>query len=224
MTDVTTRESDLLGLLKEQYEEKGYAFYEYPEDRLLPSELRGFRPDGLAIKGDQRILLELKSRGMTESKPSTVELARILEAMPNWSLRLIVADQLAPDLAKPLTPDFPSLLNAKETADRLSQAGFVKPAFISLWSLLEAIARYRSEQIGGPFPGSRLMPRTVISFLDDQELVPATKARELRELISLRNRIVHGDLDSDVSQEQLDLLVDAADHAIGKLQAANPRS
>lgn len=219
MTDTLAKERDLLGLLKEQYEAEGYSFYEYPEDRLLPPELRKLHPDALAIRDGERVIVEVKPRGGSASE-ATLALARAIERMPNWTFRLIVADQLAADLPSPAAPDLKALQREYETAEQLALSGFNKAAFISLWSFLEALARFAAERENKDKPPARLLPKTTISYLEDEDLIAEEKARELRDLIALRNRIVHGDLEAEVEPRALNAIKAAGNEALAKLRAA----
>src|SRR5277367_4553486 len=72
-----------------EYRKRGYEVVDQPRGDSLPPFLRGFAPDLIAMKDDDRAVVEIKTaeglRGSNEIK----ELAAVIEAHAGWRFELI---------------------------------------------------------------------------------------------------------------------------------------
>ena len=173
----------------EEYRSKGYEVTLAPKLDFLP----GMTPDLLASRGDERIVVEVKSRTSLSADRRVAELARIIEDKPGWSFDLVL-------VAEPEKLDSPEgarsfereqILRRSEAAEDLLEADMAEVAFIVAWSACEASIRSQVAEQGVPDRGV-----TASLFLLDQAVFEGVLSRSeykyLTGLLPYRNAIVHG--------------------------------
>ena len=69
------RERQRARAIAEEYRSKGYEVIEQPSPEQLPAFLAGYHPDVLVQRGDEAIIVEVKSRSSLVKDPQTKELA-----------------------------------------------------------------------------------------------------------------------------------------------------
>ena len=77
-------------VIAEEYRRRGYEVVEEPSQEQLPDFLSGYHPDLLIRKGDEAIVVEVKSRTSLAKETQVRELARLLRTKPGWNFELIV--------------------------------------------------------------------------------------------------------------------------------------
>jgi REase_AHJR-like len=170
MQGTTPLERQRVRALVEEYRSKGYEVIEMPSPEQLPDFLTGYRPDLLIRKGDETIVVEVKSRASLGKDPQIRELARLLSSKPNWNFELVVVreeEQLsAPEGTRPF--DREDILRGNEDSPQQA-AGYPremhpdeKPRFLKLFPLSgNSIASYgesvRLKRLKGFL--SRALPR-----------------------------------------------------------------
>jgi uncharacterized protein YutE (UPF0331/DUF86 family) len=204
MVEPRVRETRLLDLLGQRYEERGYAFFKYPPREMLPEFLRDYMPDAIALGPKDNVVIEIKSgKGEKNAK----QVARLFKEQEDWRLDLVFADDVyASD------PVFPS--PAREMIDaaiiqarKLEANGFMHAALVIAWSALEAAARFYEEQSQHRSKSTQ----SLVEFLEREGLVDFETSKELRFVGDLRNRLVHGDLAADVPEKALSLVLHSAE-------------
>jgi hypothetical protein len=204
MVEPRIRESRLLDLLGQRYEERGYAFFKYPPREMLPEFLRDYMPDAIALGPKDNVVIEVKSgRGERNAK----QIAGLFKEQEDWRLDLVFADDVnASD------PIFPSPARdvidaAIAQAKKLETNGYVQAALVIAWSALEAAARLYDEQKQHRSKSTQ----TLVEFLEREGLVDFKTSKELRSIGELRNRLVHGDLTAEVPEGALSLVLCSAE-------------
>ena len=91
--------AELTRQVAEDYRSKGYEVSLQPGPDQLPPSLAGYRPDFVARKGDETVVVEIKSRPTSRREPPLESLAKAVRALPGWRLELVLAE---PDIAFPL--------------------------------------------------------------------------------------------------------------------------
>src|SRR5205809_4564159 len=91
--------------IAEEYRSKGYEVIEGPAPEQLPDFLSGYKPDLLIRKGDEAVVVKVKSRSSLAKDPQVRDLARLLQAKPGWNFELVVVGEgeklSAPEGARP---------------------------------------------------------------------------------------------------------------------------
>ena len=141
-----------------------------------------------SLHTDQAKLREIQSR---------------LQSQPGWALRLIWSSvgERARGLQKTPASIISGTIGEIET---LIEQGHLKPAFLLAWASLEASGRALApENLAKPQTPARLIEqlgRIGALSLDD--------ADTLRELVSKRNRLVHGELRTDIRRKDVVAIAD----------------
>jgi hypothetical protein len=205
MEAVTSPERQRARALAEEYRSRGYQVIEEPSPAQLPDFLSGYRPDLLVRKGDETIIVAIKSRSSLAKDPQTRDLARLLQTKPNWNFELVMVGEgeqfSAPEGARPFARD--DILRGIEEAESLVASGFSAAALLLAWSTLEATLRLLTEKEG------IVLDRSSPLYILKQAVINGVISRDdynfLANVVKYRNALVHGfkpiDLDITLVKE-----------------------
>lgn len=183
----------MLERLRESYEQDGYAFFSQPSSDLLPRFLSGFRPDAIALKGDEKLIIEVKTSERPQWSTTLKRLSEAMKGHPEWQLRLHAYQPETDDIQAIQSPD-PALLRERiQELEALLDSGHARAAQLLSWSILEAIVR-GIMATRGLNPGARLSRRGIVQFLEMDGLITDEDIPTLRRQAALGDRIAHGDL------------------------------
>ncbi len=205
-TSFGDQEAAVLERLRERYALAGYAFVTSVGEMQLPASFGKYVPDAVASRGGERIAIEVKLARSPRSQSMPLTMLRdIVEQSPGWrfSVAYINADDAETDGIAPA--DARSIKKRLAEIDKLRKSGFLRPALIMAWPLLEAIAHGLSERRDI----RPLKPGTVVQSLTMEGHVSASDGARLRELIKLRNQIIHGNLNAEPTGEDVDFILAA---------------
>lgn len=171
-----------------EYRSRGYDVVVEPEPGQLPEALSRFRPDFVARKADEVVVVEVKSRGSL-TDPELQELAKAVRAQPGWRFELIV---LKPELGPPGT----KLWNADDVANSLRQVEAIlgsdhrEAALLLAWSAAEATLRLLADK-------ERLLLERddalyLLKLLATRAVITREQHDLLWEVLQLRNAVAHG--------------------------------
>ncbi|MYB59253.1 MAG: hypothetical protein F4X51_23005 [Gemmatimonadetes bacterium] len=87
MADLTAHESESQRVEKvgQVYRDKDYVVLIEPQGDQLPDFLQAFRPDLIAHKGDEHIVVEVRTRGQVSDFPQVNELAKVVRNEVGWN-------------------------------------------------------------------------------------------------------------------------------------------
>jgi hypothetical protein len=184
---------------------RGYEVIEEPSPEQLPDFLAGYHPDLLIRRGDNAIIVEVKSRSSLAKDPQIRELARLLQTKPHWDFELVVVGEgeqfSAPEGARPFARD--DILQGIEEAERLVASGFSAAALLLAWSSLEATVRLLIEAEGIVL--HRLSPIYILKQAVINGVISRADYNFLANVVKYRNALVHGfkpfDLDFTLIKE-----------------------
>ena len=178
--------------IAEEYRSKGYDVIVKPSGPDLPPFLGDQHPDLIARRGDERLVIELKSPSSKTAPEKVRGLAEKIEREPGWKFVLI-----APSPAEELLPggQLP-LLSAPEVEQRLRQASRLlgsdqqEAAILLAWAAVEGQLRglARQEEIALPRPDTPTLLRQLVSL----GLVDREQHRMLNEAYKARSAVAHG--------------------------------
>jgi Holliday junction resolvase len=85
-TPTANLERERLLQLAEEYRDKGYEISFHPNPEDLPDFLRNYRPDMIVRRGDEAVIIEVKSRRSlnSSSRQYLQNLAQSVEQHPGW--------------------------------------------------------------------------------------------------------------------------------------------
>ena len=188
--------------LTRSYTEQGFAVKAEPETRDLPFDLGGYVPDLLVEKGDQHLLVEVKSAGIPLSADRLQALAATIRQHAGWRFLLVTADDVAAGLLPDSVGELVSgqaLTERARRAEHLLSLGETDAAFLMLWSALEALLRQHATQVALPI--ERLPTAALLDYLYSQGELTFEQFEQAQAALQVRNRLVHGYEATETSRE-----------------------
>jgi hypothetical protein len=201
-----------------RYRKQGYRVSVEPRADQLPAFLRGLKPDLVAEKDGDRVVVEVKTRPTLRGSNELVELSERVAREKGWRFELIVSNPAGgTSFAKPVIAELISTSVAR--LDAVSKAGFPDVAIVYLVSVAEALARDLGMRLQIPiekedFPA--LLRELVYRGAIDHALFHG-----LEQLYSLRNAVLHGEgSKARLSKKELSRTLEDLRSAIGEADAA----
>jgi uncharacterized protein YutE (UPF0331/DUF86 family) len=179
----------------------GFDVFLAPANGLLPAFLGNLRPDAIATKGDQGVVVEVVTRPNSEAS-KTQQIREALSEHKNWQLRVLLLNASEPQTNLPVQT-LERLKKSLNEIERLKSSGLKGPALLVGWATFEALARVLlSGRFTKPQPAKRLVDQLV-----EEGFLTPDEADRLRDLAEKRNRLTHGALDVAASRRDLDFFV-----------------
>jgi hypothetical protein len=192
METATSPERQRARALAEEYRSRGYEVIEKPSPAQLPDFLSGYHPDLLVRKGDETIVVEVKSRSSLAKDAQIRDLAQLLQTKPHWNFELVVVGEgeriSAPEGARPFERD--DILRGIAAAEKLLDAGFSEAALLLAWSTSEATVRRLIEEEGIVL--DHLNPPYILKQAVINGVITRDEYNFLTHVIKYRNALVHG--------------------------------
>ena len=192
MDDTNALERQRARAIAEEYRDRSYEVIEEPSPEQLPAFLSGYRPDLLLRKGDESILVEVKTRATLAKDPHVRELAELLQKEPGWRFELVVIPEggklSVPEGARPFARE--DVIQSAVMAESLLDEGFSEAGLLLAWSALEAAVRILTED------ERVLLDRHDPHYVVNQALADGVISRDeynlLTNAMKYRNALVHG--------------------------------
>lgn len=182
----TRLERELVEQIARELVSDGYEVRVEPGPGFLPGKLARFRPDILARRGDENLVVEVKLTPEPASGAEVRALAEAVQERPGWRFRLATAPR---DLAaSPWT--IAEASRRVDEAEALAREGHAEAAIVLLVAAAEAVGRRLGE-----IEGLRLQrwnSRTVPGELAHHGLIDQADANLLDRAQRLRNLLAHG--------------------------------
>jgi uncharacterized protein YutE (UPF0331/DUF86 family) len=197
---LNAQESEILRLLQGNYESEGYTFIPHPTSDLVPAFLKQYRPDALALSKKESVVIEVRARQSSLGDKQLAQIAAIVEKQPGWKFRVVYAGSIVSgDIFE--KPSKEGLESEFSEIDELIEKDHLRAAMVLAWAGLEAATRTL------PLPeasASRAVnPRQLVDCLTFAGFIDQERSRRLRQLVNVRNAVVHGQLDTKVNREDV---------------------
>ncbi|MES2445250.1 MAG: HepT-like ribonuclease domain-containing protein [Pseudomonadota bacterium] len=203
-------EVEFLEGLRSRYEAEGFTFMVAPDRSVLPDFLGTYLPDALAQKPGQNVAIEVKRHQSQAIQAQLQDIRRLFDGHPDW-LFSVVFMGTGPLPSVTIQTASPADIRRRISEARaLSDQGYQRPAFVMAWSLLEAALQSVDEEKSG----KARTPGTVVQTLAMHGYLSPDLERQMRELIQLRNRIVHGDVLAEPRPEDVALVLSAIEETL----------
>lgn len=195
------REAEILEKVRQSLIAEGYDVVTEPNALLLPAFLRGYRPDALAFRSDKNLVVEVSTQNITAEK-RLKKLQDLLSGQRDWGLRLVwTSKETASHKIRQYAPDI--IGQTLDEVEQLLSLNQPKAALLLAWAAFEAMGRsLQPTNLAKPQTPARLVEQ-----LATEGVIFPAEAEEARELISKRNRLIHGDLRLDVRKRDILALV-----------------
>ncbi|WP_353932981.1 hypothetical protein WJM97_10520 [Okeanomitos corallinicola TIOX110] len=179
----------------QEYRQKGYEVILSPNHEQLPTFLQnyGYSPDMIALRGEQGVIVEVKSRRSFRLSANNIQtLAQLVEQAPNWGFDLVITN---PD-DELYTDQIEGSLQIDEIKSRLQIAkqlinNHPESAILFIWSLAEATLRILAESEGLILQKPE-SPPYLLKLLVTEGVISQTDYQLLINNLQLRNAIAHG--------------------------------
>jgi uncharacterized protein YutE (UPF0331/DUF86 family) len=197
-------EQHVLEELRPRYERRGYTFTVHPDRTTLPEFMRDYVPDAIATSDHDNIAIEVKGSTLPGEGHSVERLRNIFVGHDNWKLTVIYGGADPERRVSIPSAHSGAFRDGINSIEELIRTGQNNAAIVMTFALLEAAVPLIDKS------GSRRpqMPGTVIQSLAMNGTISVELEKQLRTLVSLRNRIVHGDLSIKANATEAKLLLD----------------
>jgi hypothetical protein len=177
--------------IAEQYASMGYEVFRDPEPHLFPFDTFGYRPSLLARRGDENVMVEVRTMGRHAPIGRIVELMEEVKRH-GWRFTLVTLDDveigpLSDDDALPTWDQFPERI---ARAERLLRTSEVEAAFLLLWTTLEGMLRREALESGLPI--ERLPSSGMIKHMVTYGVLDHHQLGRVEALLVVRDRVIHG--------------------------------
>ena len=211
----TTPEQTRVERLAEDYRNRGYEVIIEPGPHQLPDFMAGYKPDMIASRGDEKTVVEVKSRQSLSAEAQTRELARLIESKPGWSFELVIVGD------EPTVPSGTRAFNqhdarrSVEEARYLFASGSTGSALLIGWAALEASLRLLLNAEGVTL--RRLTPVSVVKQAVEEGLINTNEYQTLSDLLARRNALAHGFQTEDVKPEHVSTLLELVERLLDEI-------
>jgi uncharacterized protein YutE (UPF0331/DUF86 family) len=192
MEQIPERERQRTLDLAEEYRSKGYEVIVGPTSQQLPEFLSGYYPDLLVKKGSETLVVEVATRSSLTKDSRIRDLARLLEAKPDWKFELVVIGEEekinTPEGALPLERE--EILQRLQESERLLDTGAVEAAVLIAWSTSEAAVRLLATEEGLNL--DRPVPVVVLKQAVMNGVISREDYNFLEHAMKYRNALAHG--------------------------------
>ena len=182
----------------DRYKKAGYKVAVEPKAATLPPFLKGFRPDLVAKRGKDRVIVEVKRGDRTQGRPKLKAMAERVNAQPGWQFEIVLFDP-----ATSVRPKKPSTRLVRSTLQRsveLFENSDKFAAFLLAWSAFEAAGRVVVEKFEEePFLSDN--PADLLKALVSLGELSEENFGELMNVLRVRNRVAHGELGVPISKK-----------------------
>lgn len=211
-----TLERERLLELALEYRNKGYEVLFQPSPEDLPDFLSNYRPNMIARRGDEAVVVEVKSRSSLSTSDQYLRyLAQAVEQHPGWRFELVIANSgNSVFLAKA-----ERTLQEDEIKSRLNLAKqlqpYPEPAILYSWSLVEATLRLVAEK--EHLALKELNPYYLLNKLAIEGVISTGEHQLLRNALYLRNAIAHGFKTNEITQNFIGELIQITEQLLQDL-------
>ncbi len=221
----TTGESERAYLIKlaEDYRNKGYEIKFQPDFDVLPEFLQAYKPDMLALGGNESVVVEVKTRPLVKRDSEYLKsLSQSVEGHPGWRFELVVLadDENGDDFDFDRLSGTQESLTVKEIVSGLQFANQLaatqmESAFLYAWSLVEATLRLLSkrEEVSLKTFDVVYMIKTLVL----EGVISRPDYQSLMDILPLRNAVAHGFKVDRLSEHTVDTLIDLTQNLLSLL-------
>jgi uncharacterized protein YutE (UPF0331/DUF86 family) len=195
------REAAVLQAILPQLEAEGFEVFPHPSRKLLPPFLSTYHPDAIALKGDQKVAIEImQSGGRADGKLE--HLRKLFSAHPDWEFRVVYAPARTPEPAIPVASEAAIEDQLRRIEVNFESAGPAASLLIA-WAAFEAAARSLA-------PNDLVHPQSPAKLLEIMAsggYITPDEADALQIMGKLRNEAAHGRMDITLSRNDLEQII-----------------
>lgn len=214
-TSFAKREDKKVHDLAREYRSQGYEVVLQPKGNRWSNILGNFVPDLIAHRGEEHIIIEVKSRDTISNSERLAEVAQRIEGLPGWSLELVVTNPQSSKTFDGSSLDPYSLKKRLAEANKLLSKNSYEAALVLGWSAAEAALRVmaKNEKVSSR-PGNA---RHLLKFLYTRGLFAERDFELLDSAYLKRSEIVHG-FEVKTAKNVVRSFLDAVSRLVGRIE------
>jgi hypothetical protein len=215
-SDQTTRESQRVSDLANEYQKKGYTVLQPQSTSDLPAFLRAtnYMPDLIAKSKEENLIIEVKSSKTVQELDRLSGVSELINAQKDWQFVLVLTNPRETPLVRSTfsAAKVSDLLNKSRALREREDSVHVEAAFLFAWAAVEASLRlFPEKEIGRRQPST---PSTLIRNAAMAGRLERKEAQELERLFRIRNSLLHAGDDRPPTSADVDLLYRVATASI----------
>ncbi|MBN3960291.1 hypothetical protein [Nostoc sp. NMS8] len=221
-TPTANLERERLLKLAEEYREKGYEVFFHPNLEELPDFLNKYRPDMIVRRGEENVVIEVKSRSSlnSSSNQDLRNLAQAVEKHPGWRFELVMTNP--EDIMYSLKAE--GSLQEHEIESQLQVARQLitqhpESAILYSWSLVEATLRLIAQK--EELSLQRFDPLYLVKQLAIEGVISKSQYQLLMNSLLLRNSIAHGFKTTQITQNSVYELIELTEQLLRTLHTSD---
>jgi uncharacterized protein YutE (UPF0331/DUF86 family) len=185
-------ERERLLKLAEEYRQKGYEVILSPKPEDMPNFLKGYSPDMIVRRGEEAVVIEVKSRSSITTAQYLRDLAQVVGEHPGWRVELVMTNPedvgyIANVEGSLQEHEIKSQLQvARELAERHPES-----AILYAWSLAEATLRLVANHEGINLQKLEA-PLRLLKQLATEGIISKSEYETLMNASQSRSAIAHG--------------------------------
>jgi uncharacterized protein YutE (UPF0331/DUF86 family) len=177
---------------------EGYDVFVQPGRGLRPEFLGNHLPDAIALRKDKNLIVEVMKES-PESSKRLKDIQILLDGQDGWELKVIWVGQTAERRTLEIQPDA-TIRQSVEQVGQVAALGHTGPALLLAWAAFEALAR----SLVVPKFERPQTPGRLVEVLAGEGYLTPKEASHMRIWAQKRNSLIHGELQIEVSQGEID--------------------
>jgi len=192
MKQIKELELNRTNKIAEEYYKQGYVVHINPTQDKLPDFLKSFQPSLIVLKGDEKKIIEVKSRKSLSENHQTREISRLVQDQVGWKFEVVIVgiDEEISRLEETESYGEEDIIDKLEDAKKLRDLSHFEAAFLYIWSANEAALRLISEK--EEIEVKSYIPSHLIKALVIEGVISKKDYEMLMAAMKMRNAIVHG--------------------------------
>ena len=186
----------------QELSDQGYKVLIEPSRSNIPFDLGGYRPDLIATKNDQGLIIEIKNQKYISVDKFQL-LAKLIASHDGWRFILVPSENHNESVIfdeEKLLPSWQEIKTQLANVNNLIEQSQYLPAILLLSSMVEAILRKKASSDNLPI--ENFPPRSLVNHSFSSGVISLSEYDLLKDFFSLRNKIAHG---VTLSSESIDL-------------------
>ncbi len=200
-------ETSILARMVPELQAQGYDVFVRPSRIAVPAFLGACRPAALAFRtdkngpADKNLVIEVV-RQSQQPQNKLDALAKLIADHADWELRVVWISPSS-TIEGLRVQSAASIAGRIDEAKRLADDGYLGPALLLAWAILEAQARsLETDKVLRPQTTGRL-----VETLASSGHVTPDEANTLRRIADRRNALAHGELAVDLTHDDIDRVI-----------------
>ncbi|MCF2150704.1 hypothetical protein IQ276_030635 [Desmonostoc muscorum LEGE 12446] len=216
-TSTANLERERLLKLAEEYRQKGYEVFFHPSPDDLPDFLKNYRPNMIVRRGEENVVIEVKSRSSLNSSNQYLRnLAQAVEKHPGWRFEFVMTNP--EDIMYSLKAE--GSLQEDEIESQLQVVRQLttqhpESAILYSWSLVEATLRLIAQK--EELSLERFDPLYLVKQLAIEGVISKSEYQLLMNALLLRNSIAHGFKTTELTQNTVCELIELTEQLLRTL-------